>query len=100
VEPAVTTGIAGLLLGMTTAFGYVLTTLQVPLKLANAIMAVSDSRWVFLVLVNRLLSVASCLLNATAMLIVSGAGSCGDRGGADVLCRVRGAVNGVESRRR
>jgi C4-dicarboxylate transporter DctM subunit len=54
VESAVTTGIVGLLLGMAAIFGYVLTTLQVPLKLANAIMAVSDSRWVFLVLVNLL----------------------------------------------
>jgi C4-dicarboxylate transporter DctM subunit len=70
VESAVTTGIVGLLLGMAAVFGYVLTTLQVPLKLANAIMAVSDSRWVFLVLVNLLLLVAGCFLNATAILVV------------------------------
>jgi C4-dicarboxylate transporter DctM subunit len=70
VEAAVTTGIVGLLLGMAAVFGYVLTTLQVPLKLANAIMAVSDSRWVFLVLVNLLLLVAGCFLNATAILVV------------------------------
>ena len=70
VESAVTTGIVGLLLGMAAIFGYVLTTLQVPLKLANAIMAVSDSRWVFLVLVNLLLLVAGCFLNATAILVV------------------------------
>ena len=70
VESAVTTGIVGLLLGMAAIFGYVLTTLQVPLKLANAIMAVSDNRWVFLVLVNLLLLVAGCFLNATAILVV------------------------------
>ncbi len=70
VDSAVTTGIVGLLLGMAAVFGYVLTTQQVPLKLANAIMAVSDSRWVFLILVNLLLLVAGCFLNATAILVV------------------------------
>ena len=70
VDSAITTGIVGLLLGMAAIFGYVLTTLQVPLKLANAIMAVSSERWVFLILVNLLLIVAGCFLNATAILIV------------------------------
>jgi C4-dicarboxylate transporter, DctM subunit len=70
IDSAVTTGIVGLLLGMATVFGYVLTTLQVPLKLANAIMDLSGSRWVFLILVNLLLLVAGCFLNATAILVV------------------------------
>ncbi len=70
VESAVTTGIVGLLLGMAAVFGWVLTTLQVPLKLANLILAVSDSRWIFLILVNLLLLVAGCFLNATAILVV------------------------------
>jgi C4-dicarboxylate transporter DctM subunit len=70
VDSAITTGIVGLLLAMAAVFGYVLTTLQVPLKLASAIMAVSGSRWVFLVLVNLLLLVAGCFLNATAILVV------------------------------
>ena len=52
VESAVTTGIVGLLLGMAAVFGWVLTTLQIPLKLANRILAIADSRWVFLILVN------------------------------------------------
>jgi C4-dicarboxylate transporter DctM subunit len=70
VESAVTTGIVGLLLGMAAVFGWVLTTLQIPLKLANLILAASDSRWVFLILVNLLLLVAGCFLNATAILVV------------------------------
>jgi C4-dicarboxylate transporter DctM subunit len=70
VDSAITTGIVGLLLAMAVVFGYVLTTLQVPLKLANAITAVARSRWVFLVLVNLLLLVAGCFLNATAILVV------------------------------
>jgi C4-dicarboxylate transporter DctM subunit len=70
VESAVTTGIVGLLLGMAAVFGWVLTTLQVPLKLANFILAVSGSTWVFLILVNVLLLVAGCFLNATAILVV------------------------------
>ena len=70
IDSAVTTGIVGLLLGMATVFGYVLTTLQVPLKLANAIMDLSGNRWVFLILVNLLLLVAGCFLNATAILVV------------------------------
>ena len=71
VDSAVTTGIVGLLLGMAAVFGWVLTTLQVPLKLANFILAVSGSRWVFLILVNVLLLVAGCFLNATAILVVA-----------------------------
>ncbi|MFB3816224.1 MAG: TRAP transporter large permease [Candidatus Methylomirabilales bacterium] len=70
VESAVITGIVGLLLGMASVFGWVLTTLQIPLKLANAILAVSGSLWVFLLLVNLLLLVAGCFLNATAILVV------------------------------
>ena len=70
VDSAITTGIVGLLLAMAATFGYVLTTLQVPLKLANLIMTVAGSRWVFLVLVNLLLLVAGCFLNATAILVV------------------------------
>jgi C4-dicarboxylate transporter DctM subunit len=70
VESAVTTGIVGLLLAMAAVFGWVLTTLQVPLKLANLILSVSGSGWIFLVLVNLLLLVAGCVLNATAILVV------------------------------
>ena len=70
VESAVTTGIVGLLLGMAAVFGWVLTTLQVPLKLANFILSVSSSLWIFIVLVNVLLLVAGCFLNATAILVV------------------------------
>lgn len=70
VDSAVTTGIVGLLLGMAAVFGWVLTTLQVPLKLASFILAVSGSRWVFLLLVNLLLLLAGCFLNATAILVV------------------------------
>jgi C4-dicarboxylate transporter DctM subunit len=70
VESAVTTGIVGLLLAMAAVFGYVLTTLQVPLKLATLITSLAGSRWVFLLLVNVLLLVAGCFLNATAILVV------------------------------
>jgi len=70
VESAVTTGIVGLLLGMAAVFGWVLTTLQVPLKLANFILSVSSSLWIFIILVNLLLLVAGCFLNATAILVV------------------------------
>jgi C4-dicarboxylate transporter DctM subunit len=70
VDSAVTTGIVGLLLGMAAIFGYILTTLQVPVKLANAITALSGNWWVFLILVNILLLIAGCFLNATAILVV------------------------------
>jgi C4-dicarboxylate transporter DctM subunit len=70
VDSAVTTGIVGLLLGMAAIFGYVLTTLQVPMKLASVITALSGNWWMFLILVNLLLLVAGCFLNATAILVV------------------------------
>jgi tripartite ATP-independent transporter DctM subunit len=70
VESAVTTGIVGLLLGMAAVFGWVLTTLQIPLKLANWILSISGNAWMFLILVNILLLVSGCFLNATAILVV------------------------------
>jgi len=70
VESAVITGYVGLLLGFASVFGYLLTVGQVPVKLANLIMSISTSQWVFLLLVNILFLIAGCFLNATAILIV------------------------------
>jgi C4-dicarboxylate transporter, DctM subunit len=70
VESAVTTGFVGLLLGLASVFGWVLTVEQAPLKLANLILSVSTSPWVFLLLVNILFLIAGCFLNATAILII------------------------------
>ena len=70
VDSAVTTGFVGLLLGLASVFGWFLTTEQVPVKLANLIMEISGSQWVFLLLVNILFLIAGCFLNATALLII------------------------------
>jgi tripartite ATP-independent transporter DctM subunit len=70
VESAVTTGFVGLLLGLASVFGWVLTVEQAPLKLANLIMSISTSQWIFLLLVNILFLVGGCFLNATALLII------------------------------
>jgi C4-dicarboxylate transporter DctM subunit len=70
VESAVTTGFVGLLLGLASVFGWVLTVEQAPLNLANLIMSVSTSQWVFLLLVNILFLIGGCFLNATALLII------------------------------
>jgi C4-dicarboxylate transporter DctM subunit len=70
VRSAVTTGFVALLLGLASVFGWVLTTEQVPVRLANLIMGISGSQWVFLLLVNILFLLAGCFLNATALLII------------------------------
>lgn len=70
VDSAVTTGFVGLLLGLASVFGWVLTTEQAPLRLANLIMSLSGSQWVFLLLVNILFLIGGCFLNATALLII------------------------------
>ena len=70
VNSAITTGFVGLLLGLASVFGWVLTTEQAPVKLANLIMGISHSQWVFLLLVNILFLIAGCFLNATAILII------------------------------
>lgn len=70
VDSAVITGFVGLLLGLASVFGWVLTTEQAPVKLANLIMSLSSSQWVFLLLVNILFLIAGCFLNATAILII------------------------------
>ena len=70
VDSAITTGFVGLLLGLASVFAWVLTTEQTPLKLANFIMGISHSQWVFLLLANILFLIAGCFLNATAILII------------------------------
>jgi C4-dicarboxylate transporter DctM subunit len=70
VESSVITGYVSLLLGFASVFGYLLTVEQVPVKLANLILSISPSQWVFLLLVNILFLIAGCFLNATAILIV------------------------------
>lgn len=70
VDSAITTGFVGLLLGLASVFAWVLTTEQTPLKLANLIMGISHSQWVFLLLANILFLIAGCFLNATAILII------------------------------
>jgi C4-dicarboxylate transporter DctM subunit len=70
VRSAVTTGFVALLLGLASVFGWVLTTEQAPVRLANLIMGISGSQWVFLFFVNILFLFAGCFLNATALLII------------------------------
>ncbi|HSR11568.1 MAG TPA: TRAP transporter large permease [Thermodesulfobacteriota bacterium] len=70
VDSAVTTGFVGLLLGLASVFGWVLTVEQTPAKLANLILSIAASPWVFLLLVNILFLIAGCFLNATAILII------------------------------
>lgn len=70
VDSAVTTGFVGLLLGLASVFGWVLTTEQAPARLANLILSLSGSQWVFLLLVNILFLIGGCFLNATALLII------------------------------
>lgn len=70
IESAVITGYVSLLLGFAGAFSYLLTVEQVPVKLATFIMGVSSSQWMFLLLVNILVLIAGCFLNAAAILII------------------------------
>ena len=69
-EAAVTTGIVSLLLGVAGVFSWVLTIQRIPGTLASAILDLSPSPGVFLLLVNVVFLIGGCFLNATALLLI------------------------------
>ncbi|MDR1397098.1 MAG: TRAP transporter large permease [Desulfarculales bacterium] len=52
------------------AFGYVMTTEQIPDRVAEFIISISDSKIVFFLLVNLLLLVVGCFLETTAAILI------------------------------
>ncbi|MCJ7836647.1 TRAP transporter large permease [Cuneatibacter sp. NSJ-177] len=66
----VTTASTLLIIGVAKLVGYVFTALQVPTILANAFMAISDSKYVFLLMVNILLLIMGMFMDGGASIVI------------------------------
>lgn len=59
-----------LLLGMATMFGNVLAMEQIPVKIANTIIAVTSNKIIILILINLLLLFVGMIMNASAAIVI------------------------------
>ncbi len=66
----ITTASTLLIIGVAKLVGYVFTALQVPVMLANAFMSFSDSKYVFLLLVNILLLIMGMFMDGGASIVI------------------------------
>lgn len=65
-----TTGTTMAIIGCATAFTKLLTIQQIPMKVTNALVAISDSRIVILLLINILLLIVGCFMDTTPAMMV------------------------------
>ncbi len=70
-ESGVTSGMVMLVVGMASIFGWILTSQQVPLAVANAFAAISSRPWFFLLLVNVAYLAIGSVFEVTAALIMT-----------------------------
>jgi C4-dicarboxylate transporter DctM subunit len=71
IDSSVTTGAVMLVVGMAAIFAWLLTSEQVPLKVAEGLSAISSNPWFFLLLVNVSYIVIGCVFEVTAALIMT-----------------------------
>ena len=65
-----TVTIVMILIGFAAAFGYVMTLMQIPLKVTTFFTSVSDDKLVILMLVNVLLLVLGCLMDMAPLILI------------------------------
>ena len=65
-----TTATTMVILGCATAFSKVITIEQIPAMVANALMTVSDSKIVILLLINLLLLIVGCFMDTTPAILI------------------------------
>lgn len=70
-DTAVTTGAIAVILGSSALLGWILAREQVPQKVADAILELTDSRVVFLILVNLLLLLLGAFIEPTSAIVIS-----------------------------
>jgi tripartite ATP-independent transporter DctM subunit len=70
-ETAVITGGITLILGAAALIGLILTRAHVSRDIAEFLGSVSDNPWVFMILINVLLLILGCLIDATAIILVT-----------------------------
>lgn len=70
VSTGVGTGIVMFIIATSTAYGWILARQGIPLQLANAFMGISDTPWVFLLLVNGLLLLVGTVMETVPSIII------------------------------
>lgn len=58
------------IVGVSGAFGRIITIEQIPQTIAAMLMAVASSKWVILLLINVILLIAGCLIEGTAIVLI------------------------------
>jgi C4-dicarboxylate transporter DctM subunit len=70
LDTAVTSGVVMLVISTSSIFAWVLANQQIPQKVAETLFTLSNQPWVFLLLVNLLMLVVGCFLDATPALLI------------------------------
>jgi tripartite ATP-independent transporter DctM subunit len=65
-----TTAMVFLLVGTATAFGYLLALYQVPMKVGDAIGAVSSAPWMIFLLINIVFLILGCIMDMGALILI------------------------------
>lgn len=71
IDSGVTTGIVMIIVGAAATFAWLLTSQQVPLRIATAIASLSSETWVFLLIVNLIFLVLGCFFEVSAIMIMA-----------------------------
>jgi tripartite ATP-independent transporter DctM subunit len=59
-----------ILIGFAACFGYLMTLMQIPLKVTAFFTSLSDNRWVILLLINVMLLVLGCLMDMAPLILI------------------------------
>jgi tripartite ATP-independent transporter DctM subunit len=65
-----TVTIVMILVGFAACFGYLMTLMQIPLRVTGFLTSLSDNRWVILMLINLLLLVLGCLMDMAPLILI------------------------------
>jgi len=65
-----TVTIVMILVGFASCFGYLMTLMQIPLKVTTFLTSISDIKWVVLLLINLLLLVLGCLMDMAPLILI------------------------------
>ncbi len=65
-----TVTIVMILIGFAACFGYLMTLMQIPLKVTNYLTSVSDNKYVILGLINLMLLVLGCLMDMSPLILI------------------------------
>ena len=70
-ETALTYGVLVFIISAAVPFGWVVSVNNLPAQLAEAMLSISDNKWVILLLINVLLLVVGCFMETTAILLIA-----------------------------